>query len=74
MTIVQFSPPLYQLMRNNMPSFYSEYMQIENSPDYQKGYQEGFEDAKRASVKRLKKIAKEIDELEAFTSVTTTTP
>lgn len=50
--------------------FFPEFFR--STPEYVKGYSEGFEDAKRACLKRLKAIEKEISDLEAYTNATYT--
>lgn len=44
----------------------------QTSPDYQRAYTEGFEDMKRATIKRLKEMIQEVEKLEAFRTVSTT--
>lgn len=56
-----------------MPPYINDFFR-RSTPDYQTGYKEGFEDAKRAADKRLKKLIKELDGLEAFCTATSTTP
>jgi flagellar biosynthesis/type III secretory pathway protein FliH len=55
-----------------MPPYISEWL-FRSGPEYQKGYEEGFEDARRAAVKRIKSLMKELNALEAFATSTATT-
>jgi hypothetical protein len=54
------------------PSFQLPKELIHMTPEYQLGYQDAFNDAKRACLKRLKAIEREIENLEAFNTGTST--
>ena len=53
------------------PTTLNDFM-VRITPDYQKGYEEGFEDMKRATIKRLRAMIKEVEQLEAFATATAT--
>ena len=44
----------------------------QSSPEYQMAYTDGFEACKRATVEKLKALTKQIEELEAYVTSTST--